>query len=181
MDVYHTANQIFNNEIISTPELKDNKLVIDISSILHDMCDSKYVDETTSVNNMVTYMCNYVNMDVLTPVTDIIRSMSYSTVLKKGYPDLGKYQLPYNIVREADLLASYDVDRCIIYAMMRENMTYDDACKRAIILLRKRIPTYTEHNMFVTEYSKQKAQKLDVVLNAKLQLLEDTFGDITIE
>ena len=57
MDVYHTANQIFNNEIISTPELKDNKLVIDISSILHDMCDSKYVDETTSVNNMVTYMC----------------------------------------------------------------------------------------------------------------------------
>ena len=181
MDVYHTANQIFNNEIISTPELKDNKLVIDISAILHDMCDSKYVDETTSVNNMVTYMSNYVNMDVLTPVTDIIRSMSYSTVLKKGYPDLGKYQLPYNIVREADLLASYDVDRCIIYAMMRENMTYDDARKRAIILLRKRIPTYTEHNMFVTEYSKQKAQKLDVMLNAKLQLLEDTFGDITIE
>ena len=45
--------------------------------------------------------------------------MSYSKVNKNGFPELGNYQLCYNIVREADLLASYNIDRCIIYQMIK--------------------------------------------------------------
>ena len=51
-------------------------------------------------------------MDV---IGDIIGSMSYSKVKKNGFPELGDYQTEYNIVREADLLAAYDIDRAIIY------------------------------------------------------------------
>jgi len=57
----------------------------------------------------------------------IIGTMSYSKVKANGYPELGEYQLAYHIVREADLLAAYDIDRCIIYTMYRDNCEYNKA------------------------------------------------------
>ena len=158
MDVYHIANQIYNNEIEQHPYLEYQKNIIDLSCILHDMCDKKYVDETTSINNMNSFIMNHdVNQHDIEIISKIISTISYSTVKKRGFANIPDYQLAYHIVREADLLSAYDPDRCIIYGMMRENLDYIQSTKRAIDLLENRVLKYIDDNLFVTEYSKQKA------------------------
>jgi hypothetical protein len=68
--------------------------------------------------------------------------------------------MAYHIVREADLLTAYDIDRCIIYGMMKEKLTYDASLIRALELFEKRVLTYRSDNLFVTDYSKLQAGKL---------------------
>jgi hypothetical protein len=117
------------------------------------MCDKKYMSQERGVENMKIYMCEFMTDTDLDISSKIISSMSYSTVKKNGYPDLKEYQLAYNIVREADLLTSYDVDRCIIYGLMVENLTYEESVKRAIELFDKRTFKYRSDNLFTTDYS----------------------------
>ena len=52
----------------------------------------------------------YIASEKLDIIFQIITTMSYSTVKKNGFPSLNEYQLAYHIVREADLLAAYDID-----------------------------------------------------------------------
>lgn len=173
MDVYHIANQIYKNEIINHPYLEYQKSIIDLSAILHDMCDKKYVDEFTSLHNMNTFIMNQdVNQQDISVVSKIISSMSYSTVKKRGFPEIPEYQLAYHIVREADLLSAYDPDRCIIYGMMRENLDYLQSTKRAIDLMENRVLKYIDDNLFVTNYSKQKAILLHKECQEKLDNLK---------
>ena len=42
-------------------------------------------------------------------VIDIVDTMSYNKVITSGFPYHGEYQRAYHIVREADLLAGYDL------------------------------------------------------------------------
>jgi hypothetical protein len=44
--------------------------------------------------------------------------------------------------------------------MMREKLDYIEATKRAVNLLENRVLKYIDDNLFVTEYSKQKAIEL---------------------
>jgi len=99
--------------------------------------------------------------------------MSYSKVKKNGYPKLGENQLAYHIVREADLLCSYDVDRTIIYGIYRENLTYDQALKRATELFQIRMLKYIDDDLFVTDYSKKEAIKLHVKSDIDLDNLKN--------
>ena len=80
--------------------------------------------------------------------------MSYSKVKKNGFPDLGKYQMAYHIVREADLLAAYDIDRCIIYQMEKFNTNFTEAFSDAKNLFEVRVLKHFDDNLFVTNYAK---------------------------
>lgn len=93
-------------------------------------------------------------------ISDIISSMSYSTVKKQGYPELGKYQLAYHIVRESDLLTAYELERCVIYKMKHDKYSYDKALELSIELFDTRILKYIKDNLFITDYSKTKAEEL---------------------
>ena len=88
-------------------------------------------------------------------IKKIITSMSYSTVKQKGFPDLGKYQIAYHIVREADLLSAYDFDRCMIYCMYKINGNINTAFIEANSLFEKRMFKHFDDGLFVTEYSNQ--------------------------
>jgi len=136
------------------------KNIIDVASIVHDMCDKKYVNVEESINDMNTFMKTYLNSNELQQVNNIITTMSYSHIKKHGFPDHNSYQYSYNIVREADLLASYDVDRCIIFGMMKENLPYNKAVKRAIDLTTNRVLTYKKDNLFTTDYAINKSAEL---------------------
>jgi hypothetical protein len=160
MDVFHFANNIYESEIYVNPFLKEQKNVIMCSAILHDMCDKKYIDEKTGINEMNNFMQNYIDHDDLNVINKIISSMSYSTVKKNGYPNLGNYNLAYHIVREADLLAGYDMERCIIYQMYQHCDSYIDSLDRANNLFQSRILRYIEEELFVTDYSKNMSQIL---------------------
>ena len=74
--------------------------------------------------------CNDLNYkkEKIDVIGDIIGTMSYSKIKKNGFPDLGEYQNEFNVVREADLLAAYDIDRAIIYNMTKSNNDFEFNC-----------------------------------------------------
>ena len=173
MDVFHIANEIYKHELVKHPYLEHHKNIIDLSAILHDMCDKKYVDEYVSMNNMCSFIQNHdVNNNDINVISQIISSMSYSTVKKKGFAVIPDYQLAYHIVREADLLSAYDPDRCVIYGMMREKLNYVESTRRAIDLMENRVLKYIDDNLFVNEFSKKKAIELHKTCEQKIANLK---------
>ena len=101
--------------------------------------------------------------------------MSYSKVKTNGYPELGNYQLAYHIVREADLLAAYDIDRCIIYDMYRNNSDYTDALQDAFKLFEKRVFRMRRDKLFTTSYAKKESLKLHRKAKKDVEKLTDLF------
>lgn len=162
MDVLHFSNQIYQSELISNPSLKNHKEIIFASSILHDMCDKKYMEESQGILEMRNYLEQQTALkhQEIEVISTIISTMSYSTVKKNGYPDLGEYQLAYHIVREADLLAAYELERCIIYKMMKQHHSYTDAVDLSLTLFQERILLYLSDQLFITDFSKTKALEL---------------------
>jgi hypothetical protein len=160
IDVFNFANKIYNSEITTAPILANQKNIIQVSAILHDMCDKKYMNEVDGVYNINKYMEEYMSSSDLKVISDIMSTMSYSKVKKSGFPDLGDHQLAYHIVREADLLAAYDVDRCLIYQMMHDNYNYTDSLQLVYDLFETRVLKYRDDKLFVTNYSKCKSLEL---------------------
>jgi len=176
LEVFNFANAIYESEVVKLPHLENQRKIISLASIVHDMCDKKYMNEEYGIENMNKYMKNYISPEELQVVSNIIKTMSYSKVKQNGYPDFGEYQIAYNIVREADLLAGYDLDRCIIYRMMCHSTNYTDALVESKNLFETRVLNYRKDKLFVTSYSKNKSlllhrkalkdvEKLDSLLN----------------
>ena len=136
------------------------------------MCDKKYITEKTGLDMIKNHMNTCMSTSNLDIVGNIISTMSYSKVKLNGYPDLGDYQLAYHIVREADLLSAYDIDRCIIYGMYKDNINYDEALIRAITLFSNRILNYRSDELFVTDYSKIESIKLHLKAVNDIDILE---------
>ena len=157
LEVFNYANDIYESEVKKNPYLIEQRGIISLSAIVHDMCDRKYLNESVGISNIENYMKDYLPSKELEVVTDIIQTMSYSKVNKNGYPNFGKYQHAYHIVREADLLAAYDLDRCIIYSIMVNKCNYCDALKESKSLFEKRVLNYRKDKLFVTSYSKNKS------------------------
>lgn len=157
MEVFNYANSIYESELLLNPNLETDRKIIYLSAIVHDMCDKKYMDEESGVENMNKFMKDYVSNEELIVVSDIIKTMSYSKVKINGYPDFNEHQSAYHIVREADLLAGYDLDRCIIYKMMRDKFSYTDAMLEAKSLFETRVLNYRKDKLFITNYSKNKS------------------------
>ena len=176
MEVYHFANEIYNHEISrrsESDELTNQKNIIMCSAILHDMCDKKYMSEQEGIERLNSYLIPYVKKEDLDIINKIIQTMSYSTVKKNGYPQLNTYNTAYHIVRESDLLAAYDVERCIIYQMMHEKCDYISSIQYANSLFEKRVFKYIEDQLFVTEYSKEVASILHSRAQIKLKELNE--------
>ncbi len=157
IEVFNYANNIYESEVKKNPQLKSQREIISLAAIIHDMCDRKYLNESIGIINIQNYMSEYLPQKELDVVTDIIQTMSYSKVNKNGYPDFGKYQNAYHIVREADLLAAYDLDRCIIYSIMVNKCNYFDALKESKDLFERRVLNYRKDKLFVTSYGKNKS------------------------
>ena len=163
MEVYSFALRIYESEIILNPYLVVQKDIILLSSILHDTIDKKYVSEEIGISEIREYMKSYITPEKLDIIFQIITTMSYSTVKKNGFPKLNDYQLAYHIVRESDLLAAYDIDRCIMYSMYTKNMDYSNALNSAVILFENRVFKHRKDKLFVTKFSK----KLSIQLHKK--------------
>lgn len=162
MEVMRFAYDILASEREANPYLVEQETIILASAIMHDMCDRKYVpDESVAIQEIRDFMAGHLTEQELDVIVSIVTTMSYSKVKKNGYPDLGEYQLAYHIVREADLLAAYDIDRCVIFGMAVTKLNYTDAFARATEIYRERVLTYRSDGLFVTEWSKRKALELE--------------------
>ena len=132
------------------------------------MCDKKYVDFKTGIREIEKVLNTELKPKEIKYTKKIMETMSYSTVKKNGFPDLGKYQDAYHIVREADLLTSYDFDRTIIYHMNKNN-TLIHSYKDALELFENRVFNYHKDNLLLSDYSKDKSIELtSVAINRML-------------
>ena len=172
MEVYGFAKKIYNSELSKNPYLEEQKEIIYLAAIGHDMCDKKYMDEKQGILQYKNYLYQQMRPNDLEVMGNIIGTMSYSKVKVNGYPNLEEFQLAYHIVREADLLSAYDIDRCVIYGMYVEKLEYDAALKRAIELFESRILKYISDNLFVTQYSKKESLKLHKKAEQELDFLK---------
>ena len=180
MEVFEMTNRIINSEIKDKPFLLEQKDVIYTSAILHDMCDKKYMSEHTGIMMINNYMAPHMPKNKLDVVSTIMSTMSYSKVKLYGYPDLKEYQLAYHIVREADLLSAYDIDRCIIYGMEVEGLNYTNALNRAIDLFENRVLKYRSDKLFITDYSKKLSLQLHKKTLKEIKILKNIFYSGTI-
>jgi len=175
MEVYSYANKIYESELEKNAFLGSHREIICSSAILHDMCDKKYMIEKNGIGMIKNYMADYMPAKNLNTVCDIISTISYSKVKNVGYPNLGDFQLAYHIVREADLLTAYDVDRCVIYGMYVEKLSYDKALMRAINLFDSRVLKYRSDKLFITPYSKKESLKLHKKAKKEIENLKNVF------
>lgn len=160
MEVYNFVLRIYESELPMNSYLEEQKDIIVVAAILHDTIDKKYVAEEDGIEEIRKYLNDVVTPEKLNVIFQIITTMSYSTVKKNGFPLLGDYQLAYHIVREADLLAAYDIDRCIMYSMYKKNENYLKSLDAAIVLFEHRVFRHRKDRLFVTNYSKKLSVKL---------------------
>ncbi len=156
----HYAQNIFENEKLTHSDLIPHERVVYVASALHDMCDKKYMNESEGIDRIDNMLKEHISDKEIKAVHDIVGTMSYSKVKKKGFPDLGKYQSAYHVVREADLLCAYDFDRALIYHMYHKNNDFQEAYQESMKLFKNRVFKHEKDNLFTYDYSKQQAAEL---------------------
>ncbi len=156
----HYAQNIFENEKLTHSDLIPHERVVYVASALHDMCDKKYMNESEGIDRIDNMLKEHITDKEIKAVHDIVGTMSYSKVKKKGFPDLGKYQSAYHVVREADLLCAYDFDRALIYHMYHKNNDFQEAYQESMELFKNRVFKHEKDNLFTYDYSKQQAAEL---------------------
>ena len=162
------ANKIYEKEVVKYPYINDHENIIYVSSVLHDMCDKKYMKQEDGLQDISKFIQSLEkdNEKILSSkeskiVENIVSTMSYSYVKKNGFPNLGKYQVAYNIVREADLLCAYDFDRCMIYQMNKNNGNVSDAYNDAVNLFDVRMFRHMNDGLLLTDYARSNYQYLE--------------------
>ena len=161
MNVLHYADEIYRRELLMFPYLKNQTNVIYTASVLHDMCDKKYMNQDTGLQEIQTYLKYKLNDEEIYFSKRIMETMSYSTVKKYGYPDLGEYQIAYHIVREADLLTSYDFDRAMIYHLNKGN-DLTSSYYNSLHLFENRVFNYNTDKLLLSDYAQQTSMKLTI-------------------
>jgi hypothetical protein len=160
MNVLYYSQQIYNQEVIKTPALRTQEQVIYSAAMIHDLYDRKYPAPTIApIRTIFQFKLKTHDIDA---VEQIVNTMSYSKTKQYGYPDLGKYQKAYHIVREADLLASYDFDRAMIYNMYHTTDDVFNSFKESKEFFENRVLKYEEQDIFLTDYGKSKAHELRI-------------------
>ena len=155
MNVLHMASNILDHECAINASVRQYERIIFASAALHDMCDKKYMDEKVGIIEIQTFLADKMEKKEIEVVKDIITTMSYSTVKKNGFPELGEYQMAYHIVREADLLTAYDFDRSMIYHLHKTTDEIEPAFQNADELFQNRVFQHNHDGLFITEYSKK--------------------------
>jgi len=176
MEVYGFAKKIYESELVKKSNLEQQQAIIFMAAIGHDMCDKKYMDEKESIIKYKAYLLEFMSHAHLEIMGQIIGTMSYSKVKVNGFPDLGEYQSAYHIVREADLLAAYDIDRCVMYRMYRDNSIYTDALKEAVELFDKRVFRMRQDRLFKTVFSRKESLKMHKKAKKDVEQLVKIFG-----
>ena len=104
-------------------EVNEDELKLAIyAAALHDMCDKKYTDVGKGLTKIREWLLQQGwSLEMSGALINIINTTSYSK-LKRGmvdgsivFPDHGIYNRVYHIVRHADLLDAYKVERCYLY------------------------------------------------------------------
>ena len=76
MNVLHFANEIYQSEVLSKPYLREQKRVIFVAAVLHDMCDKKYVEEEVGIQDISAFLDDQMPRCEIDVTKNIIQTMS---------------------------------------------------------------------------------------------------------
>ena len=169
MNVLHNCDHLIESVIQKQPEIEEHRKIIYSAAILHDMCDKKYMNEDEGMKEIKSYIYDSISNTELDVMENIVSTMSYSKVKKKGFPELGQYQTAYHVVREGDLLAAYDFDRCMIYHMTQNNTDVHSAFQDAYNLFQTRIFKHQEDGLLLFPYSNEQHTILSGQAHIRIQ------------
>ncbi len=175
IQVYRYGLEIYFQVLKSNPQIEEFEHVIICACVLHDMCDYKYMDEKVGVERIVKLLdslgLSQANIDL---VVKIITTMSYTKIKAHGFPvfDNTISTLAFNIVREADLLAAYDFDRSVVYAMECQGMDWTQANKETIGYFKSRVLTQISDGLFRIPSALDIALQLHEVASVKLSQID---------
>jgi HD superfamily phosphodiesterase len=155
MEVLQFAHKIHESEKPRNIMLESQDRIIYTAAIIHDMCDKKYVNEKKALRELGEFLEPDMSEHEISIVKEIVSTMSYSKVKVNGFPKLGPYMNAYHIVREADLLAAYDFDRCMIYNMNVAKADINDAFENANDLFERRVLRHNDDGLFITNFAKE--------------------------
>ena len=169
MEVLRYADENYRSQLDMFPYLAQQTNVIYSAAVLHDMCDKKYMDQNEGVKEIEQFLKGQALLteEEVHYTKKIMETMSYSTVKKNGFPDLGKYQMAYHVVREADLLTSYSFDRAMIYHMNKGN-NLTTSYQNALQIFYERVFNYNTDKLLHSDYAMQKS--LPLTLKAVKQM-----------
>lgn len=173
LDVLDYSNKILKEETYSKPYLNKQEHIIYTSALLHDTCDSKYSDNV-EIEKVCSFLKdNQYSTSDINVIMEIISTMSYSKVKKNGFPELDTYQDAYHVVREADLLAGYKLNRAILYGIHRENLNYIDSFYRSKDLYSHRMGNFISDGLFLTKYGISESISIDNEERRHMENLEE--------
>jgi|TARA_Y100000992_G_scaffold163474_1_gene109655 HD superfamily phosphodiesterase len=179
MDAFKYSEILFNSEKNIEPLIIKDERIIYTSALLHDMCDKKYMPEMDGIKDIKHFLKSNAYYDEeIDSIISIISNVSYSKIKKNGMPNLNTNQYAFNIVRESDLLCAYDVDRCIIYDMMKKGSRYEDAFIDAKNLFNKRVFKHFDDKLFSTKTGIEIANDLEIQSKERIKEIEKTLSNI---
>jgi HD superfamily phosphodiesterase len=175
-DLSHAKDCVNIAKLISPNDINDNEMIV-YASALHDCVDKKYINPTEGVWKVREFLTHEGwDPERISALINIITTMSYSYLnkMKVGgnivFPDHGKYQNIYHIVREADLLCSYRVRRCYLYQKhISPNMPEPEVWKKVVDLFETRMFKYLENGWFTLPKSISWATKMEEVARRDLE------------
>lgn len=165
MDILRTTKNIVNEEYSLCPYLRNKEHIIYTSALLHDMCDDKYFKNNEGQNRVIDFLKHndYFDSDI-DDIMRIINTMSYSKIKKYGFQfkenESEEFKKMYHIVREADLLCAYDVERCLLYDLYARDNDFTVSYKRAYDLFQIRMFKHFDDNLFTTIYALREGRKM---------------------
>ena len=175
LNVLHHSHNILESELQSHPYLEEQRDIIYTSALMHDLCDDKYMNQQSGAENILNFLQDHTTLSVneMNVVNQIISTMSYTKVKKQGFPRLDEFQMAYHIVREADLLTAYDIDRSIIYNMNNINGDFSQSLQNALTLFENRMFKHNDDQLFITEYSKKLSIELEKEARERIKIWID--------
>jgi hypothetical protein len=134
---------------LNVEDIQERKFIV-FGAALHDMCDSKYIEVDKGQAIIYQWLLDTGWTPKLAEaLIKVIGSMSYTKLkqaMEKGeivYPYHGKWQRAYHIIRHADLLDAYKVERCMLYNRhIHPEMLREDAWKVVSTLFENRVFNY---------------------------------------
>jgi len=185
IDILRITKNIFDEEIVKCNYLKNKEHIVYTSALLHDMCDDKYIKPNEGIDNIRSFLIKskYDESDI-DIILRIMNTMSYSKVKKNGFPftraDDKIFRKMYNIVREADLLCAYEVERCIIYDQYARNNDFTISYTKAYDLFQVRMFKHFDDNLFTTSYALREGRKMHNDAENRLIEIKKIIDDINI-
>lgn len=155
---------------------KEERRMAIIAALLHDTVDKKYMDEKEGVLRVRKILKDDLTEKQINVICEIISTMSYSKIMAKrrqaqkkgetitGFPTDKQeaWMRIYHVVRQADLLSAYRVQRCVLYNQTKYvGETWEETKERVRQVFTDRILRHRDDGLLIWKWTEQKGKELE--------------------